>query len=90
MKPYKNQKSIMEEVLGQLCLKLSNKNLISSEIARIIKDTFNIFKDEGFIEVPIINNKLRNLGWQDQLIDEHILNLLIFVYENGGEKSLKW
>lgn len=77
----------MNEIKENLFLKLSNKGLISNEIIRVVKDAFNILSQGGRCNVSVINYKFRSLGWQDKLIDEHILNLLIFLFENRDEKD---
>ena len=87
MIPHTHKKSIMDEIREHLFQKLSDKGLMSNEVARVVKDIFMIFEEKGHVNAPTVNNKLCSLGWQDQLTDEHILNLLVFLFENGPEKT---
>ncbi len=80
----------MNEILDHLFQKFADKGLTPYEIIRVVKDASNAFEEEENVNASVINNRLRSLGWQDQLVDEHILNLLIFLFENGNEKGLKW
>jgi len=77
----------MIKVLKHLFVKFAAKGLTSTEIFRVIKDISRVYEENGLSNVSIINNRLQSLGWQDQLIDEHILNLFIFLWENGNKKN---
>ncbi|MEW6672774.1 MAG: hypothetical protein AB1427_13800 [Thermodesulfobacteriota bacterium] len=84
---YTHKKSVMGEIREHLFLKLSDKGLLSNEIVRVVKDALQIFEAEGPVSAPDMNTKLRRLGWQAQLMDEYILNLLIFLFEKGPDQS---
>ena len=62
--------------------RLSDRGLMSFEIARVIKDICNIVRDGGDFTVPFINRKLELLGWRERIIDETSFELIIFVLEN--------
>lgn len=72
----------MDEILNLLFYKLSEKGLIRLEIARLIRDAFNILGEDGDYSVGTINKRLHGIGWEEKIIDEHCLQLLAFLFEN--------
>ena len=71
----------MDEILKVLVLKLLNKGLQRIEIQRLIKDVFNITKDGGLITVITTKQALKQLGWEDYVMDEYVFELIIFYIE---------
>ncbi len=71
----------MDEILYVLVLKLLNKGLQRIEIQRLIKDVFNIIRDGGMITVIPVKQSLKQLGWEDYVMDEYVFELIIFYIE---------
>lgn len=80
----------MLEIHDRLEQKLSEKFLTSIEMRRVIRDIASILDDPGASTVDSVNNRLRILGWHDQLVDRAILDLIIYLVEDEQYALTEW
>ncbi len=70
--------------------RLTTRGFGRVEIARLIKDVFNIRRDEKNISVRSLNRALSILGWGEDVMDETMYSLMLSILEshqdieNGG------
>ena len=74
----------MEEIIDVLLHKLFDKGLAPVEIPRLIKDVLYFIGDGGYYTVDDVNRQLSRLGWQDQILDGFIFELILRMLENDG------
>jgi hypothetical protein len=72
----------MEQIINTLLSKLTNKGLAPQEVVRVVRDVLTIVNDGGEFTVADINQKLVNLGWKEQIMDEFTFELIISLMEN--------
>ncbi|MBN1850452.1 MAG: hypothetical protein JW932_17930 [Deltaproteobacteria bacterium] len=77
----------MEEIHKFLEQKLTNKLLTPTEIPRVIKDVANIMDDGKESTLDNINTRLSFLGWQDRMIDQSILDLIIWTTDTYQRRN---
>jgi len=71
------------EILDVLFLRLSAKGLTPAEIIRFIKNSFYIIREGGGASsATLMNQKLEQMGWEEQILDEVTYNLIMFWFEN--------
>jgi hypothetical protein len=71
------------EVSSIVLKKLFDKALTSIEISRFIKDVVNIIDDDEKTTLPEAIQKLETLGWEKEVIDPTILELIRLLSENN-------
>lgn len=74
----------MTDITEALFSRLSKKGLTPVEINRLVKDLFYIIADRGLFNVFIVNKKLLALGWQEKMIDEFTLELIVTLLQEKG------
>lgn len=72
----------MDKILNLVSAKLTEKGLIKAEIARIIKDIFNILEEGVDSSLHAISQRLHSLGWKEEIMDEHCFQLITFLFES--------
>jgi len=70
------------EILDVLFLRLSAKGLTPAEIIRLIKNSFYIIREGGGPSAALMNQKLEQMGWEEQILDEATFDLIMFWFEN--------
>ncbi len=78
----------MGEILDNLLLRLQKKGLMAVEIQRLIKDVMNITSKGDSFTVTSVNNRLRQLGWDNQIIDELIFEQIMSLRECEEDISI--
>ena len=66
----------MGSKLEVLFSRLGNKDLSAVEIQRLVRDISHIIRDDKTSHVTTVNNKLVNLGWPREIIDEFTFELI--------------
>ena len=64
--------------------RLNNKELLSCEINRLIKDVFNIIGNDRGYESSGLKQALRILGWEEHILDYRTLELICSYIEAGS------
>jgi hypothetical protein len=77
-----------EEVAEVLLLRLFRRGLLAAQLPRFLKDVLNVVEDEGTIPAaagtipaPAVNQRLARLGWGEEVLDTHTLDLILYLYE---------
>lgn len=71
-----------EQIIDVLIHKLCHKGLNSEEITRLVKDVFVVIGDGGNFTLEDINHHLHSLGWQEQIMDGVVFELILWTLEN--------
>ena len=74
----------MTDITEALFSRLSKKGLTPVEINRFAKDVLYIIGGGGLFNVSIVNKKLLALGWQEKMIDEFTLELIVTLLQEKG------
>ena len=77
-------KELNTRVLPVLCRRFYCKGLMPIEIKRLVRDILNIIGHGGFYSSDILNQKLECLGWEKNIVDNYIFELLIYYLECEG------
>jgi hypothetical protein len=77
-------KALNQRVLPILCRRLGSKGLTRVEIKLLTEDILNIFGHGGFYSTGILNRKLEHLGWGKNILDNHLLDLILYYLEREG------
>ena len=78
----------MEQIFNTLLSRLSSKGLAPQEVPCLIRDVLNIINNGGEFTVRTISEKLENLGWKEQIMDEFIFELILYLLENDGKHEI--
>ncbi|MDM8515364.1 hypothetical protein QUF76_04135 [Desulfobacterales bacterium HSG16] len=79
----------MENICNILFSRLKAKGLVSVEIQRLIKDTFNILDNMEQITSRSVNQYLERLGWEQHMFDDYTFELVLFLFENKKPNFMK-
>jgi len=74
----------MDEYLKFLVQHMATKGLGPQMISGLIRDVANILLDCRYITRTLVNEKLAYLGWDQSILDETSLQLIIFILEHHG------
>ena len=77
-------KALNKSVLSVLCGRFFDKGLMPIEIIRLTKDILNVIGDGGIYNAGILNKKLERLGWEKNIVDNYIFELLLYYLECEG------
>ncbi|MCB9482153.1 MAG: hypothetical protein H6680_10085 [Desulfobacteraceae bacterium] len=65
------------DLCATLFFRLVDKGFTSSQVEKLVKDTFKIVKEGGFFTIESINETLCALGWDTNAMDTYSLNILM-------------
>ena len=77
-------KALNKRVLPVLFRRFYNKGLMPIEIKRVTRDIINIIGNGGFYNAGILNQKLEHLGWEKNIVDNYIFELILYYFECEG------
>jgi hypothetical protein len=77
-------KALNKRVLPVLSQRFYNKGLMPIEIKRLTRDILNIFGNGGIYNAGILNQKLERLGWEKNIVDNYIFELILYYLESEG------
>ena len=72
-----SQKTLNARVLPVLCRQFYKKGLMPIEIKRLTRDILKIIGHGGFYSTDILNQKLERLGWERNIVDNYIFDLIL-------------
>ena len=76
-----------EEIAEVLFLRLFRRGLLAAQLPRFLKDVLNAVEDAGTIPASAVNQRLARLGWGEEILDTHTLELILYLYE-GRTRSV--
>jgi len=76
-----NQLRRSEEIAEILLLRLFRRGLLAAQLPRFLKDVLNVIEDAGTIPASAVNQRLARLGWDEETLDTHTLELILYLYE---------
>ena len=77
----------MSEIMEIILSRLGERDLVAIEINRLIKDVSNeVYRKRSF-ESAGLKQALKNLGWEEQILDYRTLELIFLFLEE--EKSFE-
>jgi hypothetical protein len=82
-------KALNTRVLPVLCRRFYNKGLMPVEIKRLTKDILNIIGFGGLYNAGILNRKLERLGWEKNIVDNSIFELILYYLECEGTYNVE-
>lgn len=69
--------------------RLCDRELISIEINRLVKDVSNIIDKERYFGLFGLKQALKSLGWEEHILDYHTLELICLFLEEERESIKK-
>jgi len=75
----------MSKIMEIISTRLNNKELLSCEINRLIRDVFNIIGKDRSYESSRLKQALRILGWEEHILDYRTLELICLHLEAGSK-----
>jgi hypothetical protein len=76
--------ALNEKVIPVLCRRLSKRGLMPIEIERLARDILNIIGCGGLYNAGILNRKLEHLGWEKNIVDNYMFELILYYFECEG------
>ncbi len=71
----------MEEIIDFLILRMAEKDVLPMQIPRLLRDILLVIGDGEVYTAAIINKQLKHLGWEDNLLDNYIFELILHLIE---------
>ncbi len=72
----------MDKVIDRLLSKLCNRGLTDREVPWLVRDVLNILNHNPVFTLEHLNWKLAALGWDKDLLDGHVLELMLYFIED--------
>ncbi len=73
----------MDKILDTLLSRLSEKGIIPLHVPYLVRDMLNIVRDRSGIPLEDINLRLENLGWEKDILDDFIFELILNVTDHS-------
>lgn len=77
------------ELLDALILRLSAKGLMPVKVLQIIDDSLNIVREGGIFSLKMLNKKLRNKGWEENMLDDSTYDLVMLCFADSDNYVMK-
>ena len=71
----------MSKIMEIISSRLEDKDLLSCEITRLIKDVFNVIGNDKSYESSDLKQALIILGWEEHILDYRTLELICLYLE---------
>jgi len=81
-------RKLSEKIKNLLLKRLIERGVTPLEAYRLIKDVSNIISDNENYTPLSINQALKWLGWESNIVDNYNFELIIFLLEEGFEDPL--
>ncbi len=72
----------MSEIMELILSRLGKRDLVTIEINRLIKDVSNVVYRERSFESDGLKQALKDLGWEEQILDYRTLDLIFLFLED--------
>jgi hypothetical protein len=72
----------MSKIMEIILSRLGKKDLVTIEINRLIKDVSNLVYRERSFESAGLKQALKDLGWEEQILDYRTLELIFLFLED--------
>lgn len=82
-------RTLNAKVVPVLVQRLYKKGLMPIEVKRLGRDILNIIGDGGFYSAAILNRKLERLGWEKNIVDNYIFELIVYYLECEGTYNVE-
>jgi hypothetical protein len=79
----------MEEILGILLSRLTEKGLGPDQVLWLMRDVLHILKESGDCTTRIVNQRLTSLGWSEDVVDRFTLELFVSMLDRLGEYEMR-
>jgi hypothetical protein len=80
----------VEQIIEVLLRRLAHKGVSPDEVPWLIRDVLNAVGDAGEHVVNAVNRRLTMLGWDEEILDEATLALIICLTEERGEGLVEY
>jgi hypothetical protein len=77
----------MDKISHNLSIWFKNRGLLQEELPDFIKDVIQLIDEEENRSLNIINQKLEELGWGIQILDETAYNQFLFLHRNKAQSK---
>ena len=75
----------MPAIMDMISTRLTQRELVSVEIDRLIKDVSNVLGTKRRFESVALRKSLIHLGWEESVVDYRTLELIFMFLENAEE-----
>ena len=75
----------MSEIMEIILSRLGKRDLVTIEINRLIKDVSNVVYRERSFESDGLKQALKDLGWEEQILDYRTLELIFLFLEDDKD-----
>ncbi len=72
----------MSKIMDMISTRLGDRELVSIEINRLIKDVSNVIGKERYFESSGLKQTLKSLGWEEHILDNRTLELICLFLED--------
>ena len=80
----------MSKIMAMILSRLGERDLVTIEINRFIKDVSNVVYRERSFESDSLKKTLKDLGWEEQILDYRTLELIfLFLEDEKGFETNK-
>ena len=78
LKPEDTMKDILEVLLCQL----ARKGVMPGKVPGLLRDTLECLSSGRYYTIDGLNAKLEELGWTNDILDPHTMELIVILLEN--------
>jgi hypothetical protein len=75
----------VERIIDILVARLSRKGVSPDEVPLLVRDVLNGTSGTGELAVPTVNQRLSILGWDEEILDEITLAIIMYLAEKSDE-----
>jgi len=79
----------MQEIIDTLIDRLHSRDVLPLEVPRLIRDVIYILDRENSLSAEAINIRLNALGWKEEVLDEYVLELILYLQETQRDYPLE-
>jgi hypothetical protein len=78
----------VEQIIDVLVGRLSQKGVSPDEVPWLVRDVLNGVGGAGDPAVPTVNQRLSTLGWDEEILDEVTLAIIMYLAEKNEEDQV--
>ena len=72
----------MAKIMDMISTRHSDRDLVSLEINRLIKDVSNVVGEERYFESSSLKQALKKLGWEEHILNYRTMELICMLLED--------